>query len=157
MSSRRYTNTTSLIPSPPQIDIKKLARLTGYTEGSASVTIGKIKRKLKLHAAGTGEADAGTASIATPKKAAGAKAQKSAGKRKTDVVDDENTPSKKKMKKMTMMKGADSKPAASAFQEDEEEYKYKIKIKAEQDEDEDDGDSLAGYGGYEEYHADRVL
>ncbi|CAO2657215.1 Nn.00g033410.m01.CDS01 [Neocucurbitaria sp. VM-36] len=32
----------------PKIDIQKLARLTGYTPGSASVTMGNIKRKLKL-------------------------------------------------------------------------------------------------------------
>ncbi|RMZ69378.1 gpi transamidase component pig-u [Pyrenophora seminiperda CCB06] len=32
----------------PKIDMNKLALLTGYTPGSASVTFGKIKQKLKL-------------------------------------------------------------------------------------------------------------
>ncbi|EFQ91521.1 hypothetical protein PTT_11612 [Pyrenophora teres f. teres 0-1] len=34
--------------SQPKIDMNKLASLTGYTPGSATVTFGKIKHKIKL-------------------------------------------------------------------------------------------------------------
>ncbi|KAF1365926.1 hypothetical protein EJ07DRAFT_170669 [Lizonia empirigonia] len=49
--------------SEPKIDNNRLAELTGYTPGSASVTLGKIKRKLKLRAVGS------TGAPTTPKKA----------------------------------------------------------------------------------------
>ncbi|KAI4637797.1 hypothetical protein J4E83_000615 [Alternaria metachromatica] len=39
----------------PKVDMVKLAALTGYTPGSASVTFGNIKRKLKNMAAGASE------------------------------------------------------------------------------------------------------
>jgi hypothetical protein len=49
-----------------QINMEKLADLTGYTPGSASVTFGNIKRKLKL----LGE-DLAANGPATPKKGGG--------------------------------------------------------------------------------------
>ncbi|RAR01165.1 hypothetical protein DDE82_006737 [Stemphylium lycopersici] len=50
----------------PKIDMTKLASLTGYTPGSASVTLGKIKQKIKL----IGN-NAATNAPATPRKTGG--------------------------------------------------------------------------------------
>jgi hypothetical protein len=85
--------------------MNKLASLTGYTPGSASVTFGNIKRKIKL--LGDGLAADGPA---TPKKAGGpgrgkaGTTPKSTGKRGAGKADgDGETPSKraKKTKKTT--------------------------------------------------------
>lgn len=46
----------------------KLAKLTGYTPGSASVTLGKIKRKMKQHAGGASPISTPRKSTGTPKK-----------------------------------------------------------------------------------------
>ncbi|KAF1913950.1 hypothetical protein BDU57DRAFT_328226 [Ampelomyces quisqualis] len=60
--------------SQPKIDMNKLASLTGYTPGSASVTFGNIKRKIKL----LGE-DLAAGGPATPKKGGGPGRSKSTG------------------------------------------------------------------------------
>jgi hypothetical protein len=49
----------------------KLARLTGYTEGSASVTFGKIKRKLKSHTSSLDGGNTNALPTSTPKKNGG--------------------------------------------------------------------------------------
>ncbi|KAF2794126.1 hypothetical protein K505DRAFT_304579 [Melanomma pulvis-pyrius CBS 109.77] len=72
----------------PKINMAKLAHLTGYTQGSASVTLGKIKRKMRQHAEGAGT------SPTTPKKPTGVTKPKSGTKRPTATPHD--TPSKKK-------------------------------------------------------------
>jgi hypothetical protein len=75
----------------------KLASLTGYTPGSASVTFGNIKRKIKL--LGEGLAASGPATpkknsgAATPKKSGG---PKSTGKRGASKNDE--TPTKRRKK-----------------------------------------------------------
>ncbi|KAH9868733.1 hypothetical protein J1614_007805 [Plenodomus biglobosus] len=54
--------------APPKIDMQKLALLTGYTPGSAAVTMGNIKRKLKQRSG-----DASTSSApSTPKRGSAA-------------------------------------------------------------------------------------
>ncbi|KAJ4358482.1 uncharacterized protein N0V89_003066 [Didymosphaeria variabile] len=116
--------------SEPKIDIKKLARLTGYTEGSASVTIGKIKRKLKAHGAGAGAGVSGGTPASTPKKTNAAKTPKSA-KRGADKTFNESPAKKKK---------------AEVQQEDDED----IKVKPEPEADEIYG-GYGGYGGYGDY------
>lgn len=73
-----------------QVDYNKLAALTGYTPGSASVTFGKIKRKLKAKAAGP------SATPATPKKTAAGKTKTpKSGKRGAIEEAAPGTPSKK--------------------------------------------------------------
>ncbi|KAI4670380.1 uncharacterized protein J4E79_000661 [Alternaria viburni] len=79
----------------PKVDMVKLAALTGYTPGSASVTFGNIKRKLKNMAAGAsedsppaksrsgGRARATTATSTPKKRGATAAAPASASKRRT--------------------------------------------------------------------------
>ncbi|KAF1934149.1 uncharacterized protein M421DRAFT_302 [Didymella exigua CBS 183.55] len=97
----------------PKINTKKLAELTGYTEGSASVTMGKIKRKLKLKAAGSSSV------VNTPKKAATPhvpRTPKSAKRGAAEAVAG-GTPSKK---------GRTSKPA-NDDDDDEEFGKFSIK------------------------------
>jgi hypothetical protein len=81
-----------------QIDMVKLASLTGYTPGSASVTFGNIKRKIKQ--LGDGLAADGPA---TPKKGARSKATptpKSTGKRTASATDanEDESPSKRPKK-----------------------------------------------------------
>ncbi|KAF3049154.1 hypothetical protein E8E11_006968 [Didymella keratinophila] len=78
--------------SEPKIDNKRLAELTGYTEGSASVTMGKIKRKLKARAA-----ESSGVVKNTPKKAATPRAPKTpkSGKRGAFEAAGEGTPTKK--------------------------------------------------------------
>ena len=119
-----------------QIDIKKLARLTGYTEGSASVTIGKIKRKLKIHAGG--DADGGTPT-STPRKAA-AKTPRSTKRATKDFDTPQETPSKRRKQASSVA----SEP--SAYQEDEEEYMIKT-----EDDANDNFAEYGSYGGYPDY------
>ncbi|KAF9735466.1 hypothetical protein PMIN06_006922 [Paraphaeosphaeria minitans] len=115
--------------SEPKIDIKKLARITGYTEGSASVTIGKIKRKLKTLGAGGGAGES------TPKKTPAAKTPAAktptSGKRGASVGAYE-TPSKK-------VKG-------ERVDEDGDGDELEIKIKPEP--------VLHGYGAYNDFAGD---
>ncbi|KAH8719353.1 hypothetical protein GQ44DRAFT_829247 [Phaeosphaeriaceae sp. PMI808] len=75
----------------PKVDIAKLASLTGYTPGSASVTLGNIKRKLKNRAAGI------TKDSPTPKKSQGRACT--------------TTPSSKKTKHTDMASGSESASA----------------------------------------------
>lgn len=121
----------------PQIDIKKLARLTGYTEGSASVTIGKIKRKLKTHAASNGDGDDGTPPASTPKKTP-AKTPKFTGKRAANTAAAQDTPAKKRKAPQG------SAPEPAVFQEEEEE---EFKLKTEVEDDVEEG----GYDGFYRY------
>ncbi|KAF2132106.1 hypothetical protein P153DRAFT_184310 [Dothidotthia symphoricarpi CBS 119687] len=89
--------------SQPKIDMTKLASLTGYTTGSASVTFGNIKRKIKL----LGESLSSNGP-ATPKKTGGpgrskatpASTSTSGRKKKRGAADNgaADTPSKKKKK-----------------------------------------------------------
>ncbi|KAI4692161.1 uncharacterized protein J4E84_003129 [Alternaria hordeiaustralica] len=78
----------------PKVDMVKLAALTGYTPGSASVTFGNIKRKLKNMAAGASEDSPATpaaksrsggraraTATSTPKKRGATAAPTSASKR----------------------------------------------------------------------------
>ncbi|KAI4617489.1 hypothetical protein J4E80_005692 [Alternaria sp. BMP 0032] len=75
----------------PKVDMVKLAALTGYTPGSASVTFGNIKRKLKNMAAGASEDSPPAksrsggrpraATTSTPKKRGATAAPSSASKR----------------------------------------------------------------------------
>ncbi|OAL05847.1 hypothetical protein IQ06DRAFT_332238 [Phaeosphaeriaceae sp. SRC1lsM3a] len=104
----------------PKIDMAKLASLTGYriassqTPGSASVTFGNIKRKLKL--LGEGLAADGPA---TPKKGGGpgrakaASTPRSAGKRNRKSEDGEESQSKK------AKEGAARKPHNDSDEDDE--------------------------------------
>lgn len=72
-----------------QVDCKKLAGLAGYTEGSASVTWGKIRRKLK--ALGEDRIAASGGEVPSPNKP-----RASPKKRKVKVDgNDESTPTKK--------------------------------------------------------------
>ncbi|KAF1973038.1 hypothetical protein BU23DRAFT_554580 [Bimuria novae-zelandiae CBS 107.79] len=123
--------------SEPKIDIKKLARLTGYTDGSASATISKIKRKLKTHAAEIGDNDAN----ATP--AAAAKTPRSTGKRAAGSMAEESPSKKKKPTNSKMVADA----ADYAYAQDEDET---YKIKKEEDR---EGSASYGYGGYSGYSA----
>lgn len=113
----------------PQIDVAKLASLTGYTAGSASVTLGKIKRKLKDHA---GQFSA--SNPATPKKSntgAGVpKTPKSTGKRGAKGAANDESPTKKQN---TGKKGK-GKRAGADDDDDEEEFKVANIKKEEQTE-----------------------
>lgn len=120
----------------PQIDIKKLARLTGYTEGSAGVTIGKIKRKLKTHAANNDDGDDGTTPASTPKKTP-AKTPKSTGKRAASTAATQDTPAKKRK----APQGSAPEPAVLQEEEEEEE---EFKLKTEVVDDDEEG----GYDGF---------
>ncbi|KAF1830968.1 hypothetical protein BDW02DRAFT_650259 [Decorospora gaudefroyi] len=84
----------------PKIDIPKLAQLTGYTTGSASVTFGKIKSKIKS----LGDSLSENGPAVTPKKPA-KPSPKSTPKRKTTINDNASTPSKRAKK--TPARGAD--------------------------------------------------
>jgi hypothetical protein len=111
----------SLCPSTnsPQIDMNKLAFLTGYTPGSASVTFGNIKRKIKL--LGEGLAANGPT---TPKKASGSgrgkagTTPKSTGKRGADK--DGESPTKRAKKGAAMKRSNDES-------DDEELFAPKVK------------------------------
>jgi hypothetical protein len=81
--------------------MEKLADLTGYTPGSASVTFGNIKRKIKL----LGE-DLAANGPATPKKAGGpgrskTTTPKSTGKRGAAKTADNESPTKRTKKNST--------------------------------------------------------
>lgn len=89
--------------------MNKLASLTGYTPGSACVTFGNIKRKIKL--LGEGLAANGPA---TPKnghagKNGGPKTPKSSGKRSKAATENvvEGTPSKRSKKASLKKRTAD--------------------------------------------------
>ena len=81
----------------------RLAELTGYTVGSASVTLGKIRRKMKLHAEGA-------SAPSTPKKPAGVSKStpkgtpkgtpKSSPKKRTVPDSTSGSPKKKKGKQV---------------------------------------------------------
>lgn len=72
-----------------QIDFDKLAPMCGYTVGSAKVTFGKLKRKMKAHAAGE-------PNPTTPRKTAASGTPKSTGKRKgAGAAGSRASPSKK--------------------------------------------------------------
>ncbi|KAF9699181.1 hypothetical protein EKO04_003192 [Ascochyta lentis] len=108
----------------PKIDTHKLAQLTGYTPGSASVTLGKIKRKLKNRASGIT-----TSTPVTPKRQATSRVPrgtpKSSAKRGATDEAAAGTPSKK---------GKASKLAASDDNDDEEEFAA-FRVKKEEAED----------------------
>jgi hypothetical protein len=96
----------------------KLASLTGYTPGSASVTFGNIKRKLKLLS------EVAASSPATPKKGASKSSTtpQSTGKRGAKMGDEES-PTKR----------AKETPAKKARNDDEDDDEYFIpKIKKEE-------------------------
>jgi len=111
--------------------MNKLASLTGYTPGSASVTFGNIKRKIKL--LGEGLAANGPA---TPKNGSGAgrakATPKSSGKRTAKAAaagsDEEEaaTPSKRPKKNSA------KKPRRNADDDDDEEFASFGNIKKEE-------------------------
>lgn len=103
--------------------------MTGYTEGSASVTIGKIRRKLKAHGGGNRGATPASAS----KKTQAAPRTPKSGKRAAGTTHDE-TPSKK-----------NKKAGDISVLEDEDDEDFKIKPEPEGD------DGYGGYGGYGSY------
>ncbi|EUC47043.1 hypothetical protein COCMIDRAFT_35346 [Bipolaris oryzae ATCC 44560] len=78
----------------PKIDMAKLGALAGYTPGSASVTFGKIKSKLKLLGESLQDTP-GTPSKSTPKKKAATPASTTPRKRKNAALVADATPSKK--------------------------------------------------------------
>lgn len=112
--------------------MNKLAQLTGYTPGSASVTFGNIKRKIKL--LGEGVAASGPS---TPKKAggpgrskAGAATPKSSGKRTSAAAGAEGadeTPTKRK-------KAVPKKSTRAADSDSDEELAFRA-VKREEVED----------------------
>jgi hypothetical protein len=77
-----------------KIDMAKFAKLAGYTEGSASVTFGKIKRKLKaIQDAGDTTSEAAISTPSTP----ASRKRKATTKTKGDAdEDDAEMPTKKK-------------------------------------------------------------
>jgi hypothetical protein len=96
--------------------------LTGYTEGSAKVTIGNIKRKLKNHAGGV------ATPAATPKKASGKTPTASTkGKKRTAGIDngDDESPTKKSKAQ------AKSKSKAKKPDDDDDEFAH-VRIKKEE-------------------------
>jgi hypothetical protein len=84
---------TLLTSRKKKINMDKLARLTGYTPGSASVTFGNIKRKIKL----LGEALAEDGPR-TPKKGGRGKSVGVTPKKHGKNVDADATPSKRARK-----------------------------------------------------------
>jgi hypothetical protein len=121
--------TPSLHPNTPQIDMQKLAALTGYTPGTASVTFGNIKRKIKL--LGEGLAAAGPA---TPKgggpgrgKAAGATPRSSAKRSAAKATEEDGTETPTKRPK----KSPPKKAARNADDDDDEEFDFG-KVKKEE-------------------------
>jgi hypothetical protein len=113
--------------------------LTGYTEGSASVTIGKIKRKLKTHGGG---GDSGATPVATPKKTPVAKTPKSGKRAAAAAIDFDESPTKRKKKQPSVNAQQDR----NADDDDEE-----FKIKPEFEHDDGYGGGYGGYGGYSGY------
>jgi hypothetical protein len=96
--------------------MKKLAKITGYTEGSAGVVLGKLKRKLKKHVA-----EQSTIPIATPKKSSTTHKMPTSGKRSTSGSAHDETPSKKK-------RGLSKKTIAN---NDEEKGFREVEVKTE--------------------------
>ena len=92
------------------------ADILQYTAGSASVTFGKIKRKLKAKAAGSSGAP-----LTTPKKPAAGKSRTPRSSKRGATEDATGTPSKKGKKA--------TKPANN--DEDEEEFSI-FKVKKEE-------------------------
>ncbi|KAF2476638.1 uncharacterized protein BDR25DRAFT_375639 [Lindgomyces ingoldianus] len=113
----------------PKIDYTKLARLAGYTEGSAKVTLGNIKRKMKIHASGLEANSAPT----TPKKPATGtgKTPKSSGKRAASGATSGESLSKRGKKVATGGAGKKGKGRVEDEEDDEEEFKAP-KIKDEE-------------------------
>ncbi|KAF2735523.1 hypothetical protein EJ04DRAFT_434820 [Polyplosphaeria fusca] len=123
----------------PKIDTAKLARLTGYTPNSATVTLSRIKRKLKDHAAQFDENNPAlpknaSSAAGTPKKTSGtaaagtSKDPKSTGKRATKVTaTGDESPTKKR--KATAKKGKGA--ASNGDDDDDEEFKV-VNIKKEE-------------------------
>jgi hypothetical protein len=116
-----------------QIDMDKLAALTGYTPGSASVTLGKIKQKIKLVGSST------PAAPITPKRAGGpVRGKASSAKRgAAKANDDDESPSKKRKAPAKKIREEDIEA------DDDEEQFMGIGIKKEQ--------SPEGMGSYEFY------
>jgi cytoskeletal protein RodZ len=135
----------------------KLASLTGYTVGSAGVTFGKIKQKIKL----LGDAISGTASTTTPstpkKKNNGSTAKgaatpaSSSRKRKNapaPTSDSANaTPSKKANKGSAFDFGASAAVEHNDDNDDEELIDMNMFVKKEEPVDEEFS-FLHGIGGY---------
>ncbi|KAF1936540.1 hypothetical protein EJ02DRAFT_427425 [Clathrospora elynae] len=103
----------------PKIDMRKLASLTGYTFGSASVTFGNIKRKIKL----LGDSLSAIAP-ATPKKRGGSDLAKTTPKKRgaAAVNDTATTPSKRTRK-------VARQPSADDEEDDEEDFGFEAKSK----------------------------
>ncbi|OCL15067.1 hypothetical protein AOQ84DRAFT_419102 [Glonium stellatum] len=98
--------------SEPKIDYEKLAPLAGYTVGSAKVTLGKLRRKMKA-AAGDGAAPAktpGTTPSTTPRK------------RKTAANGDAGSPTKRSRKPKAIVE-----PASTMGPVDDDEVVKTIK------------------------------
>jgi hypothetical protein len=134
ISPPRTSTSTRLAPTPLflshthtnplQIDMNKLATLTGYTPGSAAVTFGNIKRKIKL--LGEGLAADGPA---TPKKGAGAgrpKASATPKKRGTSTAAADDESPTKRAKKTSSTK------ETRKDHEDEDDEDFAPKVKKEE-------------------------
>jgi hypothetical protein len=132
-------------PSPPtnnpaQIDMTKLTSLTGYTVGSASVTFGRIKSKLKLMGeslSADGPAPPKTTPKGTPKGAAKTTSRAKAtpnGKRGAAAY---STPSKRQKKAPQPTSSASCNAAAVDDDDDDEDFSGMgvggAKIKKEED------------------------
>ncbi|KAF2705001.1 hypothetical protein K504DRAFT_506469 [Pleomassaria siparia CBS 279.74] len=119
--------------SEPKINIDRLAQLTGYTPGSASVTLGKIKKKMRDHAKMS-------TPISTPRKASSGsvnKTPKSGTKRPAPAASE--PAGKKKKNKEEAHKRLDQQYDDN---DQEEEYRH-IKVKNEET-----ADLLRGAGEY---------
>ncbi|OCK86085.1 hypothetical protein K432DRAFT_399681 [Lepidopterella palustris CBS 459.81] len=107
--------------SEPKIDYEKLSRLSGYTVGSAKVTVGTIKRKMRIAA---GE-DVATKS-SSPSKGDGVTAT-TPRKRKSTTHGDEQGSSKKRGKK------GQAAAAPANLDDDDEEFERSPIRKSEHD------------------------
>jgi hypothetical protein len=110
------------------MDFKKFAQLTGYTEGSAKVTLGNIKRKLKNHASGI----TGTPA-STPKKSAtpSVKTPKSGGGKKRAVAEDANGNGNDESPTKKARTPAKAKPKKKREEDADDEF-ADVKIKSEE-------------------------
>lgn len=139
LSSRTFLQASKLT-SPLQIDMVKLARLTGYTLKSAPVVFGNIKRKIKT----LGE-ELAAEGPATPKNGSATKKPKSSGKRaagKSAGGDNDESPTKK-----VKAAAAKKKGAAKATEEDDDEEDFdlmKHRVKKEEAEGLDGFESFMG-------------
>ncbi|ORY03495.1 hypothetical protein BCR34DRAFT_591575 [Clohesyomyces aquaticus] len=109
----------------PKIDYEKFGRLAGYTKGSASVTIGNLKRKLRTH---TGALNGSP--ITTPSTPKTPKTPKSSSKRAAPGTSADATPSKKS--RNTSAKGKNAHLGADIMNEDDEEEFKNVKVKSEE-------------------------